>query len=48
MARQLLQHVVEEADPGLHVIGALAVEIDGDGDLGLGGLAFDAGLAHGL
>src|SRR5512132_987409 len=47
MAGQLLQHVVEESDAGLDLIGALAVEIDVRLDLGLGGLAFDAGLAHG-
>ena len=39
VARQLLQHVVEEADAGLHVVAAGAVEIDGDGDSRLGGLA---------
>ena len=39
MARQLFQHVVEKADAGLHVIGARAIEIDGDGNLGFRGLA---------
>src|SRR4051794_18725042 len=48
MAGQLLQHMVDEADAGLDVIDAAAVEIDARLDLGLGGLAFDAGLAHGL
>ena len=38
VARQLLQHVVEEADAGLDVVCAGAVEIDGDGDTGLLGL----------
>ena len=28
VARQLVQHVVEEADPGLHVIKAGAVKVD--------------------
>ena len=47
VAGQLLQHVVEESDAGLDLIGALAIEIDDRLDLGLGGLAFDAGLTHG-
>ena len=48
MARELLQHVVEEADACLHVIAAGPVEIDGDGDPRFGGLAGDFCLAHGL
>ncbi len=47
MARELLEHVVEEADPGGDVIGTGPVEIDGAFDAGLLGLAFDAGLAPG-
>ena len=43
-----LQHMIEEAYARFHVIGALAVEIDAHRNLGLGRLAFDAGLAHGL
>ena len=41
MARQLLQHVVEEADAGRDVEAAGAVDIDGDRDRGLLGLAAD-------
>ena len=47
MARELLQHMVEEADPGRHVVAAGAVEIDGDGDFRLGGVAGDFRCAHG-
>jgi hypothetical protein len=47
VARQLLQHVVEEADTGRHVIAAGAVEIDGAADLGLPRHALDARLARG-
>src|SRR5205807_625439 len=48
VARQLLQHMVEEADSCRHVIGAGAVEIDGGLDLGLLGGALDGGLSlHG-
>ena len=46
MARQLVQHVIEEADAGLVVVGAGAVEVDLDGNIGLGGLAGDLGSAH--
>src|SRR5690606_3320438 len=48
MARELVEHVVEEANPGRHLMRAGAVEIDGDGNLGLVGLAGDGGSAHGL
>ena len=41
MARQLLQHMVEEADAGGDVEAAGAVDIDGDRDRGLLGLAAD-------
>ena len=47
VAGQLVEHVIEEADAGLVVINPGAVEIDGDRDLGLGGLAGDVGCAHG-
>ena len=40
---KLIQHVIEEPDAGLVVIGACAVQIDLDRDLGLGGLAADLG-----
>jgi len=42
--RQLLQHVVKKSDPGRHLIGAAAVEIDGTADLRFLGHAFDARL----
>jgi hypothetical protein len=38
--------VVEKADAGLAVMRAGAVKVDGDRDLGLGGLAADGGLAQ--
>src|SRR6478609_4608308 len=44
MTRELLQHVVEEADAGRYVALAGAVEIDGRRDVGLLGLARDGGL----
>ena len=34
MARQQFQHVVEKAHAGLDIIGAGAIQIDGNGDLG--------------
>ena len=46
--RELLDHVVEEADPGLDLIGAGAVEIDGRGDRGLLGAPLDGGGPLGL
>ena len=42
VARELLQHVVEKADAGRDVVLAGAVELDGGGDPGLLGVAFDA------
>ena len=47
MAGKLLQHVVEEADPGRDVVAPGPVEIDADADLRLGGVAGDLCLAHG-
>ena len=41
MPGELLDHVVEEADPGRDVVGAGAVEIDGGRDRGLLGAAVD-------
>ncbi len=41
MARQLLDHVIEEADAGGNVVGAGAVEIHGRADPGLLGPALD-------
>jgi hypothetical protein len=35
MAAELFDHVIEEADPGGNVIGAGAIEIDLDGNVGL-------------
>ena len=48
VTRQLVQHVIEESDAGLHVITALAVEVDSHGNLRLAGVARDRGgaLAH--
>ncbi len=45
VAAQLLQHVVEEADAGLDVVLAGAVEIDGGGDARLLGGARHVGAA---
>src|SRR5262245_28821004 len=45
VARELLDHVIEETDPGLDVIRTRTVEIDGCGDRRLLGLAVDRGLA---
>ncbi len=47
VAGELLQHVIEEADAGFHLIQAGAVEIDGDGDVRLAGGAGDGRGAHG-
>jgi hypothetical protein len=46
MARQLVQHVVEEPDAGVHVVLAAAVQVEADADLRLLRLAFHVGLAH--
>ena len=48
MARELVEHVVEEADAGQNVRLARTVEIDLDLDRGLVGLARNGALAHGL
>src|SRR3546814_4930489 len=47
MARQLLDHMVEEADAGGHRIIARAVEIDGDRDIRFLGRTLDGGGSHG-
>ena len=47
VARDLVQHVVEERHAGGEVGAAAAVEVDLDGDLGLGRLALDPGGAAG-
>ena len=47
MAAEALEHVVEEADAGIDVAIARAVEVEGDRDLGLARLAFDGRRAHG-
>ena len=46
MAREQLQHVIEEADPGADVVAALAVEREPQRDLCLGGLPVDRGSPH--
>jgi hypothetical protein len=46
VARELLQHVIEEADAGRDVARTGAVEIDGTADLGLTRDALDAGLTR--
>ncbi len=48
VARDLVEHVVEESDAGGDVRGAGAVEVDGHLDPGLGGLPGDLGAAHGV
>ena len=48
MARELVEHVVEEADAGRDVRLAGAVEVDGDVDRGLVGFARNGAFAHGL
>ena len=47
MAREQLEHVVEEADAGRDLGLAGAVEGQAHGDVGLGGAAADARGAHG-
>ena len=44
---ELVQHVVEEADPGCDIGRAGAVEVDGDGDARFLGVALHGGAAHG-
>src|SRR6185436_19472634 len=39
------EHVIEEADARLHFEAAAAIQVEGDFDAGLGGLAGDGGLA---
>ena len=46
VACEEIEHVVEEADPGLDRGRAAAVEIDGNRNVGLLGNSFDLGLAH--
>src|SRR5690606_14994048 len=46
MARQLLEHVVEKADPGLHLVSAGAVEIYGNRYFGFARLAFNGSRSH--
>ena len=46
MARELLDHVIEEADAGGDIELAGAIEVDRDVDGGLVGLAGDAGFTH--
>ena len=48
VARELLEHMIEEADAGRDLIGAGAVEVDLDRDVGFARLAVDRGGAHGL
>ncbi len=47
VAAELLDHVIEEADPGGHVVGTGPVEVDLDEDIGLCRLAGDPAGAHG-
>jgi division protein CdvB (Snf7/Vps24/ESCRT-III family) len=47
VARDLVQHVVEEADAGGELGNAAAVEIEDDADLRFQGVARDVGLPHG-
>jgi hypothetical protein len=48
VARQLVKHVVEEPHTRPVVISPCPVEVNLDGNLGLGGLAGDRGAAHRL
>ena len=43
VAGQLPDHVIQETVAGVYVVGALAVEVNGDVDGGLAGLAFKGG-----
>jgi glyoxylate carboligase len=47
MAAELLDHVVEKADPGRHRVRPRPIEIDLDFDRCLGGISFDPAGAHG-
>src|SRR5262249_26225550 len=44
MAGELLEHVIEKADTGRHIVGTPAVEVDAGPDFCLPGGAIDAGL----
>src|SRR5690606_4672936 len=46
MARQLLEHVVEKADTGLHLVPAGTVEIYGNRYFGFARLAFNGCRSH--
>ena len=48
MAGEALQHVIQKADAGIDVGLARPVKVQGDGDLGLAGLALDGGGAHAI
>ena len=43
VARQHVEHVIEEADAGFPLAGAVAVQPEADVDVGLAGLAIDLG-----
>ena len=45
VAGELLEHVVEHADAGRDLVAAGAVDVEGEGDAGLAGAAFDVGAA---
>ncbi len=47
MAPEAVQHVVQEADAGIDVGVARAIEVERDGDLRLAGLSFHRGGTHG-
>jgi hypothetical protein len=47
VTRDLVQHVVEEADAGGELGRARAVEVEDDADLRFQGVACDVGLPHG-
>ena len=48
MARDLVEHMVEEADAGCDLGHAGAIEVERDLNLGFFGLTPDSGAAHGL
>ena len=43
VAGKELEHVIEEADAGGDLLGALAVKVEGESDFGFGGVAGDGG-----
>src|SRR5208283_2004686 len=47
MTRELIEHMIEEADAGRDVGRARSVEVDADLDARLLGFAYDRALAHG-